>query len=758
MRARKSGVAERHQRGLQGRCSAFVTSPQISFAIACYNAAPFLAQAVESALAQDGVSLEVLIVDDHSTDNSVAIAQAFADRDSRVRILQTPMNMGPAGARNVALAESRGDWFAILDGDDFLHPDRSLQLLAEAEKSQADVIADDLLIFDESGAADPQLFLDRARGSAENWIDLPGYLAETRMFGRRPNLGFLKPMYRKSFLSEHAIRYDESLRIAEDDALAIAALVAGARYRLMPKPYYFYRKHSSSISHRLSGNDAARMLDASEKLQRRMADNPDAAAQFAIRHRSTVNAWAFAETLDALKAGHLPKALGLIARHPRSWPLFRSPVIAALRRIGRKLRPPKPVPEPDPNGVLLISRQRIIGPTNGSSSYIIAIAQAFRKWGMACHLVQPTGRVFGRTPFFRLMPEMDIFSSVSVFKSLRVGRWLIARDPHVWWAAAQGVLARILRKLGFSGGLAEDKVVPPSISLPWERAELLYVARQSGLGKGAFIADYLFQSAALPYLLSPGVPTAIVMHDLFHARAAQFGDGRSSDSVAQVEAADEIRMLGQANAVIAIQAEEAAFVSANVPDTQALLVPMPAFPVSRGQSGNGENLLFVGSNTAPNIIALQWFFENVWDEVLAHRPYTVLDIAGSVSRAFDTAPKGVRFHGIVPDLSPMYEHAGIVLSPLKQGSGLKIKLIEALAKGKACVVTSVTLQGVEEQLGPAVLKADTPGEFAAAIALLQDDEAMRRDLADRGLAAVNAQFGPDRCFAPLRDWMASAAS
>ena len=71
--------------------------------------------------------------------------------------------------------------------------------------------------------------------------------------------------------------------------------------------------------------------------------------------------------------------------------------------------------------------------------------------------------------------------------------------------------------------------------------------------------------------------------------------------------------------------------------------------------------------------------------------------------------------GRIDDLTPLYANAAVVISPLRGGSGLKIKLIEALGQGKAIVVTTTTLQGVADVIGSAVIVADDAQEFADGI-------------------------------------------
>ena len=91
--------------------------PLVSVVMPAYNAEPYLARAVESVLHQTLGDLELLIVDDGSSDGTVPLALSFAERDPRVRVL-TQRNAGPGPARNLAFAAGTGRLFAFLDSDD----------------------------------------------------------------------------------------------------------------------------------------------------------------------------------------------------------------------------------------------------------------------------------------------------------------------------------------------------------------------------------------------------------------------------------------------------------------------------------------------------------------------------------------------------------------------------------------------------------------------------------------------------------------
>lgn len=725
--------------------------PLISFAIASYNSAAFLDQAIASALAQRGVAVEVIVVDDHSSDDSLALARRWAESDARVRALQTERNLGPGGARNVALAAARGRWFAVLDSDDLLHPARSEHLLAHAEATGAEMVADDLLLFDDARQQPPSLFLRGARAEAPSLIDLPGYFGETRMYARAPNLGFLKPMIRTDFLRRHAIAYDPALRVAEDDALVIACLRAGARYALLPQPLYFYRKHGASITHRLATRHIDAMHAADRALVASFAASDPAYPALRARSRAMTAAWAYNHLIDALKARRAGTAAALVLRHPGALPLLRLVLAGRLARLTAR---PAAAPAPA-GGVAIISRQRLTGATNGSSAYLIAIAGALRDAGLSCHLIQPSPSLFGRRPFFTLSQEMDVFASIAIRGARRWRNRVIATDPRIYARAALGIASRFARRAGVTAAWTRERKAPYAIATPWLREDRLFVAAHAPAAPVLALADYMFQAEGLPYLLAPAAKTGIVMHDLFHARAGQFGAG--GDSVDQVDRAREVALLGAARAVLTIQESENAFVREALPAVRAINVPMPARTVAAPAPGRADRLLFVGSNTAPNVLGLGWFLDEVWPRLRAARGDVVLEVAGSVRDAMGAPPDGVRYLGLVPDLAGLYQAAGVVISPLRQGSGLKIKLVEALAQGKAVVATRCTLQGVEGLADEgAVIEADAADDFADAILRLLGDDAARAALAAAGLAAAGRHFGPARCFAELLSWVREA--
>ena len=416
--------------------------------------------------------------------------------------------------------------------------------------------------------------------------------------------------------------------------------------------------------------------------------------------------------------------------------------------------PPRAIPR-----AIIVSRQRLIGATNGSSAYLIDLANSVRAAGLEPVLWQPSPDVMGRIPFYRARPEMAVFAAHEIRGVARIGRWFVSRDPGVWRDAALGVLRGAAQRLGIRAVWTRDRPRPYAIAAPWRPADRSWLSARSLGPRDVVLADYAFQSEAFALLGVPRVRSAIIMHDLFHRRAGS-GVGAERDSVTALTREAEVALLARAGTVIAIQQDEADFVAGALPEARVILAPGTRSPEAPEITpGEPQRLLFVGSRTAPNSDGLRWFLDAVWPALAAAAPATRLDVVGTVAAdlAGERLPDGVRLHGLVPQLAPFYARAGIVIAPLRFGSGLKIKLVEALAWGKPVVASPVTLQGVEQSCGPAVMVAESAASFAAAILALQQDAALRARLARAARAAVAEHFAPAANHRALRGWLQEAA-
>lgn len=294
-------------------------APDVSVLIAAWRAADFIAPAIRSALEQTGVTLEVIVVDDASPDETLAAARAAGQGDRRLRLERLAINGGPSLARNHGLSLATGRYLAVLDADDSFEPGRLAELVRHADKTGADLIADNMNRVAEPGSAGAP-FLNPAALMAPQEITLADYLdpaAEVR-FGE--NLGYLKPLFRRETLLRSGFRYDPSLRNSEDFYLVAHLLASGARMVLHPLRGYNYLVRIGSISHRLSPQLTQAILDAEADFARRHGDRFDAVTRKAqeARHARLRDIHAFECLVAALKQRRAMAVMSTLTTHPAS--------------------------------------------------------------------------------------------------------------------------------------------------------------------------------------------------------------------------------------------------------------------------------------------------------------------------------------------------------------------------------------------------------------------------------------------------------
>ena len=283
--------------------------------IAAWNRADTIERAVLSALAEPEVA-RVIVVDDASTDDTAGRAASVEGGAERVIVIRQNVNTGPAAARNKALEAAKSPWVAILDGDDYFEPGRIARLLAYS--SEQDFIADDLLQIPEGGIGHDKPKPMLSERPFEPWrCDFETFvLGNVSRPGRnRKELGFFKPLIRRSFIEEHRLRYEEDLRLGEDYALYAKALALGARFLITPALGYVSVLRAGSLSGRHSKQDLERLRESDRRLEG--LPNLSAAERRALsKHYRSVDARVqWLEVIEAVKQ-----------RNPKRFvtPFFRS--------------------------------------------------------------------------------------------------------------------------------------------------------------------------------------------------------------------------------------------------------------------------------------------------------------------------------------------------------------------------------------------------------------------------------------------------
>ncbi len=317
-----------------------LSAPEVSVIIANYNNADFIEQAITSALSQDVASIEVIVVDDNSSDDSVGLVSGIMAREGeRVRLAVHAAQRGPGAARNTAIAMARGRWLAILDSDDVMRPGRLSALIGQATAHGADIVADDLTVFYSDGHKPSHRHLAGKFKDFNRSISAVEFIQANNFFSPLPSLGYLKPVWRADRAKAVGATYNPSLPIGEDYDFLLRLLLGGLTFMIVPTSGYFYRRHPNSTSYRTNAAALESLMDANllmESEQRTEGMRLQRALR--LRGESIREGMAFDALVSALKSRSLMRGLQAVARCPKALVHLRLPLFARFGRMGRSIR------------------------------------------------------------------------------------------------------------------------------------------------------------------------------------------------------------------------------------------------------------------------------------------------------------------------------------------------------------------------------------------------------------------------------------
>lgn len=326
--------------------------PLVSVVMANHCGAPHLPAAIASVLAQTVSDIELIVADDASSDASAALVRRAATRDSRVTLIEMAENGGPSAARNAALRAARGTWIAVVDSDDIIHPERFERMLERAEALQADGVADDMVFFSEDGPIESKTLLGASLDDTPQEVSPAYFIRANGLNSGLPALGYLKPILKREKLA--ALSYDEAIRVGEDYDFLLRFLLDGNRFFLLPEPTYLYRRHSGSISHRLSEEKVEAMITNQKALQVAYPTIASEAAEaLSKRMKGLKGALAYEQLVSSLKRKAIARSATLVAKRPT--------LVAPLIRSAREhfSHPAKTAESTAPTGQVLLLREEL---------------------------------------------------------------------------------------------------------------------------------------------------------------------------------------------------------------------------------------------------------------------------------------------------------------------------------------------------------------------------------------------------------------
>lgn len=223
--------------------------PLVSIIVPVFNAAPHLEQCVESILMQTYPHLELLLIDDGSTDGSSNLCDQLATRDARIQVLHGA-NKGQTYARTAGLKLSKGAYVHFVDADDWLSPNMTKIMVGYAEKHQADIVTCGAAFHYAKhhvpvGQRVPLGVYNKARLKKELY---PKMLYSGQFFYFGIYAAMWNKLFRREIIEPNILAVDETIKIGEDGVATYGAFLDAKKVVVIEDHLYQYRDNNDSIT------------------------------------------------------------------------------------------------------------------------------------------------------------------------------------------------------------------------------------------------------------------------------------------------------------------------------------------------------------------------------------------------------------------------------------------------------------------------------------------------------------------------------
>ena len=311
--------------------------PQVSIVVPAYNAETYLRQCMDALVGQTLQSIEIIAVNDGSTDATGAILAAYAARDSRVRVI-TKENSGYGASVNRGMREARGEYVGIIESDDWPQLHMFEKLYRVAKRNDCDLVKCDFFDTYETGESKRRNLRGFPYGRVFDTMELP----RTVCIVASP----WAALYRRSMLEQNEVRCLETPGAAfQDTGLSLKALFSARRCEFVREPLVHYRRDKEAASTN-SLYKALAVCGEFAEIWRYLADRPQLEACFApwlsVKIWRTY-AWNYGRIAPELREGFLQQVrdefLQMAAQEKLGYDLFEPfeiERVATLLEVGPK--------------------------------------------------------------------------------------------------------------------------------------------------------------------------------------------------------------------------------------------------------------------------------------------------------------------------------------------------------------------------------------------------------------------------------------
>ena len=204
---------------------------KISVIIPIYNVEPYLKRCLDSVVNQTLSDIEIILINDCSTDNSLEIAQSYTQKDKRIILIDLPINQGAAAARNKGLEVASGEYLGFVDPDDAIDLNFYEELYKKAKETDADIIKGNLILFNLDGTTTLSTLNEKItkNGRFEFSYEWPSAI------------------YKHSFVKDNNIIIPEDTNNGEDVVFLYRCLLKTEKLELLNSVNYYYLRREGSL-------------------------------------------------------------------------------------------------------------------------------------------------------------------------------------------------------------------------------------------------------------------------------------------------------------------------------------------------------------------------------------------------------------------------------------------------------------------------------------------------------------------------------
>jgi glycosyltransferase involved in cell wall biosynthesis len=660
-------------------------SIKVSVLVPVYNGEKFLPECLDSILAQDFPDMEILIADDASTDNSAAVAERYAIRDTRIRRWKNPANLGLAGNFNRCLREARGEYIKyVLQDDKLVSPlaiRRMVELLDQHPEvalagSAAQILDENSRVTDwrigfKSGIWSGRQVILQCLEQSGNLIGEPSVVLFRR---RQTKRGF-----------------DEQLRQLLDLDLWFHLLAQGD-FAFLAGPLCAFRRHATqqtNVNRRNGFNDEATLI----------------AKWYAEPWlRSALTRQALFTQIRALRKNPAPEAKPLAAQ--------------MMRQLGRNWY------------CLFCCRRKMVRPFQN-------LRRHYSRRASVSQTKEAGGKRILVIDSCSLTPQEDS-GSLRMFHLLRL---LVRMGFQVTFLAdnlQKNHCTDLLESLGVHTPARQQiRNITRFLKLQSAAYDCVILSRLVMAEKHLDRVKKFAPRAKVIY-------DTVDLHFVRIGREAAVKNDVSLRTLAAQCREKELALARKAHTTLVVSPVEKQILESECPGIQVDVVSNIHEVEQRNAVFSGRrDLLFIGGFLhQPNVDAVKFFARDIFPQVQLQLPGVRFHVLGGrvpdeISRL---ANPHLHIHGLVEDVRPFFNNCKLSVAPLRFGAGIKGKINLSQSFGVPVVATSLAVEGMQLEHGHSVLTADTPETFARAVVELYTNEALWQRLSENGVKNLEQHF------------------